>query len=102
MFSMTYTFFMTLLSEPDLNLVQHPFGFSAVFFIINYFIKIRNPVKNKAARKPCSVLDNHLSGIVITHNLKRLLRSGRTTFRTFNSTLHPIGVYLANTSRYCR
>ena len=56
--------------------------------------------KNKAARKPCSVLDNHLSGIVITHNLKRFFRSGRTTFITFKLILHPIGVYLSNISRY--
>ncbi len=37
--------------------------------------------KNKAARKPCSVLDNHLSGIRITPNLKRFFRSRRTAFK---------------------
>lgn len=49
--------------------------------IVPYREKFLGHYKNKAARKPCSVLDNHLSGIRITPNLKRFFRSRRTAFK---------------------
>ena len=57
--------------------------------------------KREVVRKPGSVLDNHLSGNIITHIFKRFVERWRSSL-AFRSILHSVGVYLADTSRYRR
>ena len=57
--------------------------------------------KKEAVRKPGSVLNTHLSGNTITCILKRFVERWRSSL-AFQSILHSVGVYLTNTSRYCR
>ena len=52
--------------------------------------------------KPCSVVDNHLSSLIITNKLKRttIFRTGPSKPPNVHFVLAPDGVYIAYMSPY--